>query len=781
MEKKWIIYQLFQAVVQCHEADVCHGDIKSENVMVTSWTWIMLTDFASFKPTYLPEVFGYDLLTISLEPQPTSLLVPSSFRTFHSTIGLAIKTSIALYFPKQSLIHTLPLLLLLLLQDDPTDFNFFFSSSSSAKHRCYLAPERFYSSTAEAEAEAALKGLDGQGSGSSGDNGAEGSGGGRSKRQGKLRKAMDVFSLGCVIAEVLLGAPVLDLPALLQYRAARSGDGSDEAQLLMQKLDKLDAVAEPEVKHLVRSMLQREPAARKDAADYLRRCETVELSGSAHRPLFPTCFGEFLYRFMATVQREVHTPDERILFVCRHYARIMQQCCGVSDPEGAAFFEYFAPPDVAIPGAVLSGDDDNSEGLGDSSSSSSSSSSASAAITSPSKPSAAGTNAESDFLELDALAEETQRLIASIEAETADVLPPPPAANGASTSDGRSAQPPTPPSYSAGRDASSSSPAPENALIVVAQLVCSCIRHVREPQSKLLALQLMLRFSRHLDDEARLQRLVPYIVALLEGPDQIASVRASAVRVLRDVLGEVTKFAASDADLFPKYIFPTLQKLPTDSEELVRIAFAESLASLAETSRRFLEIAQGLLLSQASGDGNATAGAACSSKAKKEAAKGGEAAFAAKLEQLHGVVSKWIHDLVGDSDNAMGASFSGQSSSGGNGNGGGGGTSAQNRAAARSNLVKRALLRDITRLCIFFGAAGTEQQILPLLITMINDRDWELRYAFCAHIPALGAFLGPVVTENFIMPLSHPLIVDVEELVVSYPFSFASLIFFFLV
>jgi len=36
---------------------VCHGDIKSENVMVTSWNWVLLTDFASFKPTYLPEVY----------------------------------------------------------------------------------------------------------------------------------------------------------------------------------------------------------------------------------------------------------------------------------------------------------------------------------------------------------------------------------------------------------------------------------------------------------------------------------------------------------------------------------------------------------------------------------------------------------------------------------------------------------------------------------------------------------------------------------------------------
>lgn len=35
---------------------VYHGDIKTENVLVTSWNWVFLVDFASYKPTYLPEV-----------------------------------------------------------------------------------------------------------------------------------------------------------------------------------------------------------------------------------------------------------------------------------------------------------------------------------------------------------------------------------------------------------------------------------------------------------------------------------------------------------------------------------------------------------------------------------------------------------------------------------------------------------------------------------------------------------------------------------------------------
>jgi phosphoinositide-3-kinase regulatory subunit 4 len=64
----------------CFSAGVCHGDIKTENVMVTSWNWVVLTDLAAcFKPHVLPD-------------------------------------------------------------DDPADFHYFFDSSG--RRRCYLAPER---------------------------------------------------------------------------------------------------------------------------------------------------------------------------------------------------------------------------------------------------------------------------------------------------------------------------------------------------------------------------------------------------------------------------------------------------------------------------------------------------------------------------------------------------------------------------------------------------------------------------------------------------------------
>ncbi len=83
IEKKWLSFQLLCALRDCHSRDVYHGDIKTENILVTSWNWLYLSDFSSsFKPTYLPE-------------------------------------------------------------DNPADFSFFFDTSG--RRTCYLAPERFLS------------------------------------------------------------------------------------------------------------------------------------------------------------------------------------------------------------------------------------------------------------------------------------------------------------------------------------------------------------------------------------------------------------------------------------------------------------------------------------------------------------------------------------------------------------------------------------------------------------------------------------------------------------
>ena len=86
IEKKWIAFQLLTALRDARARKVAHGDIKSENILVTSWNWLYLSDFAPHKPTFLP-------------------------------------------------------------LDDPSDFSFYFDTAG--RRTCYLAPERFYAARME--------------------------------------------------------------------------------------------------------------------------------------------------------------------------------------------------------------------------------------------------------------------------------------------------------------------------------------------------------------------------------------------------------------------------------------------------------------------------------------------------------------------------------------------------------------------------------------------------------------------------------------------------------
>ena len=52
-EKLWIAFQILVAVDLTHRSGVRHGDFKTENILVTSWNWVLLTDFAPYKPVYI--------------------------------------------------------------------------------------------------------------------------------------------------------------------------------------------------------------------------------------------------------------------------------------------------------------------------------------------------------------------------------------------------------------------------------------------------------------------------------------------------------------------------------------------------------------------------------------------------------------------------------------------------------------------------------------------------------------------------------------------------------
>ena len=79
IEKQWLIYQLLVALDKMSFYGLYHGDIKSENVMVTSLGWVFLTDFASYKPVYISEVHAHACrqMWLWLGLMPT-LLAPAS-------------------------------------------------------------------------------------------------------------------------------------------------------------------------------------------------------------------------------------------------------------------------------------------------------------------------------------------------------------------------------------------------------------------------------------------------------------------------------------------------------------------------------------------------------------------------------------------------------------------------------------------------------------------------------------------------------------------------------
>ncbi|XP_015669846.1 phosphoinositide 3-kinase regulatory subunit 4 [Protobothrops mucrosquamatus] len=245
IEKRWIAFQILTAVDQAHRSGVRHGDIKTENVMVTSWNWVLLTDFASFKPTYLPE-------------------------------------------------------------DNPADFNYFFDTSR--RRTCYIAPERFvdgsmFATELENIRDPSTPLVDLVNS--------------NQRSRGELKRAMDIFSAGCVIAELFTeGVPLFDLSQLLAYR-----NGLFSPEQVLSKIE------DRSIRELVIQMIQCEPEKRLAAEDYLKQ---------QRNNAFPEIFYTFLQPYMAQFAKETFvSADERILVIRKDLDNIIHNLCGHDQTEKA--------------------------------------------------------------------------------------------------------------------------------------------------------------------------------------------------------------------------------------------------------------------------------------------------------------------------------------------------------------------------------------------------------------------------------------------------------------
>lgn len=142
IEKRWIAYQLLRCVQSLHKRNIFHGDIKSENVLISSFLWVSITDFASYKPVTLPE-------------------------------------------------------------NNPSDFSYFFDTSR--RQCCNMAPERFVGTAPnEANYQQYSEATD------------------QTDSYNQLTPQMDLFSLGCVLAELFLednaNSSLFDLGQILMFK-----------------------------------------------------------------------------------------------------------------------------------------------------------------------------------------------------------------------------------------------------------------------------------------------------------------------------------------------------------------------------------------------------------------------------------------------------------------------------------------------------------------------------------------------------------------------------------
>lgn len=198
IEKSFLVYQMLKIVDNLHRnLRIHHGDLKLENFLVTSWNWLVLTDFASYtKPTFIPE-------------------------------------------------------------DNPSQFSFYYDSSE--RRLCYLAPERFYNSKKFSNHSQNIH-----------DDGKYGG-------KDELTDEMDLFSLGCIIAELYSdGEPTFTLSQLFKF-------------MKKEYYPDLSNISDPHIKSMVQELINFDPKKRPSAQEILEKYRNK---------CFPSFFYDYLYDFM---------------------------------------------------------------------------------------------------------------------------------------------------------------------------------------------------------------------------------------------------------------------------------------------------------------------------------------------------------------------------------------------------------------------------------------------------------------------------------------------------
>ncbi|KAF5481940.1 hypothetical protein F2P56_002550 [Juglans regia] len=623
VEKKWLAFQLLLALKQSHEKGICHGDIKCENVLVTSWNWLYLADFASFKPTYIP-------------------------------------------------------------YDDPSDFSFFFDTGG--RRLCYLAPERFYEHGDEMQV----------------------------AHDAPLRPSMDIFAVGCVIAELFLeGQPLFELSQLLAYRRGQY----DPSQ-------HLEKIPDSGIRKMILHMIQLEQESRLSAESYLQEYAAV---------VFPRYFSPFLHNFYCYLN-PFHS-DTRVAVCERVFRELLKHMMNSNGSSDELSQEMVAKQNINWTKDSSRKREqmlirDQFELLGDF------------------NILLRDVKQNNDYPSAKPMLEDAANTDFSQNLKTHAMQSPGDLLQTISNAFRRNDHPflkkitmndlnTLMTEYDSQSDTFGMPflPLPEDSMrcegmILIASLLCSCIRNVKLPHLRRVAILLLKSSALYIDDEDRLQRVLPYVVAMLSDPAAI--VRCAALETLCDVLPLVRDFPPSDAKIFPEYILPMLSMLPDDPEESVRICYASNIAKLALTANRFL--IHSISMSEAGVLNELTSAQKPMASYNETSERLQRINSDAQLAQLRKSIAEVVQELV------MGPK--------------------------QTPNIRRALLRDIGNLCCFFGQRQSNDFLLPILPAFLNDRDVQLRAVFYGQIVYVCFFVGQRSVEEYLLPYIEQALSDASEAVI---------------
>ncbi|GAX27395.1 phosphoinositide-3-kinase, regulatory subunit 4 [Fistulifera solaris] len=477
-----------------------------------------------------------------------------------------------------------------------------------------------------------------------------------------LTPAMDIFSVGCVLTEIFLnGESCLTLGDLMEYRS----NGS-MTMTLQQKINKIER---PGIRAACKHMLALNPNDRlSSAAAYLDRL-------AASEP-FPKSF-ELLHPLLEKITTKTSTPDARLAIAAQVYEDIIWEAVGVRDSHTHIYLNKVLR---------LTASEDRAESGGHSQKQH--------AHTKPLLNDFVWDDSSPSLEQLEKLQINDDSVI---ECSSDDNFSP----GKITISEERS-------------DLS------RNSILIYLQIITATVRHVQRPASKLVALKILKCLAEFSSDEARLQRIIPVAISLLQDQDALCIPRlAETAQRFLDISHAVRLYEAVSSGT-------------KSAEDSVRLSQNQEAVFDDEVLQLLCDdpptSSQRSLIDEADGTemiSDTTAGRTLISNS-----------YSTDLSHLQETVSRWVVQLTTDQ-------------------------------SSQSSLSKRAMLHELGCLCDFFGLEGVTAFILPQILAFLNEKkDWELRQALFDHLPSVCCVIGCAATEEFVLPCVEIGLVDAEERVI---------------